>query len=92
MILEQPTNAGVDPSQPQLSGAFKGKAWREGISNMDRCVDCGAKAAFYYNGILFCLPCLSSRDAAMLVMRPEKKKAESEQLLNSRPPTPGTQM
>ena len=55
---------------------------------MDRCVDCGAKAAIYQNGILLCLPCLSSRDAAMLVMRPEKKKAESERLPNSKPPTP----
>ncbi len=59
---------------------------------MDRCVDCGAKAAIYQNGILLCLTCLSSHDAAMLVMRPEKKKAESERLPNSIPPTPGTQI
>jgi hypothetical protein len=52
---------------------------------MDRCVDCGAKAAFYQNGILLCLHCLSSRDAAMLVMPPEKKRAESERLPNNRP-------
>ncbi len=54
---------------------------------MDRCVDSGAKAAIYQNGILLCLPCLNSRDAAMLVMRPEKKKVESERLPNSKPPT-----
>ncbi len=57
---------------------------------MDGCVDCGATATIYQNGILLCLPCLNSRDAAMLVMQLEKKKAESERLPNSKPPTPGT--
>jgi len=45
---------------------------------MDKCVDCGARAVVYQNGRLLCVPCLNSRDAAMLVMRPEEKKAESE--------------
>src|SRR5712691_3596965 len=49
MILGQPKNARVDPTPTQLSGAFKGKAGRKGTSNMDRCVDCGAKAAIYQN-------------------------------------------
>jgi len=57
---------------------------------MDGCVDCGATATIYQNGILLCLPCFNSRDAAMLVMQLEKKKAESERLPNRKPPTPGT--
>ena len=52
---------------------------------MDKCVDCGATATIYQNGRLLCLHCLSSRDAAMLVMRPEKKEAELERLPNNRP-------
>jgi hypothetical protein len=59
---------------------------------MDRCVECGATAVIFQNGILLCAPCLNSRDAAMLVMRLENKKAESERLPNSKPadyPKPG---
>jgi hypothetical protein len=59
---------------------------------MGRCLDCGAKAVVYQNGRLLCVPCLNSRDAAMLVMRPEEKKAESERLSDSKSPKPGTQI
>ena len=65
-------------------------AVRKETSSMDKCVDCGARAVVYQNGRLLCVPCLSSRDAAMLVMRPEEKKAESEP--NSKSPRPGTQI
>lgn len=57
---------------------------------MGRCIDCGAAAVVYQNGKLLCVPCLNSRDAAMLVMRPEEKEAESERLSNSKSPRPGT--
>ena len=59
---------------------------------MGNCVDCGARAVVYQNGRLLCVPCLNSRDAAMLVMRPEKKKAESEQLPKRKLPKPGAQI
>jgi hypothetical protein len=59
---------------------------------MGTCVDCGAGAVVYHNGRLLCVPCLNSRDAAMVVMRPEEKKAESERLSNSKSPRPGTQI
>jgi hypothetical protein len=57
---------------------------------MGRCIDCGAAAVVYQNGKLLCMPCLNSSDAAMLVMRPEEKEAESEGLSNSKSPRPGT--
>jgi len=57
---------------------------------MGRCIDCGAAAVVYQNEKLLCVPCLNSRDAAMLVMRPEEKEAESERLSNSKSPRPGT--
>ena len=59
---------------------------------MGRCIDCGAAAVVYQNGKLLCVPCLNSRDAAMLVMRPKKKTAESEGLTTDKLPTPGTQI
>ena len=77
------------PSQAKARTPLK-KPSKEGTSSMDKCVDCGATARVYQNGILLCLHCLNSRDTAMPVMRPEKKKAESEP--NSKPPTPGTQI